>query len=84
MTTNPDETTRLARIAAELLVACPPPRVADGYDLCPCGSGQGWPCTTPRVAWLARGLDRDVQGRAALAAAEAELVGDDGVSRWSW
>ncbi|MFF9908785.1 hypothetical protein ACF1HU_35895 [Streptomyces olivaceus] len=47
---------RLATIA-ELITPCPPPDVANGYDMCLCGAGVVWPCNTTKAAWLAGGHD---------------------------
>lgn len=50
-----DEQQRLARIALRVY-PCPAPDAVGGYDLCPCGDGRSWPCSTTIVAWYARGL----------------------------
>ena len=87
MTTNPDPTARLALIA-DLLVECPPPRVADGDDRCPCRTGETWPCPSTQASWLSRGLDPDAQVRAVITDAEAELAHRDAHdptgTRWRW
>jgi hypothetical protein len=59
---------RLAGFAADL-EPCPPPELADGFDLCPCGTGVVWPCRRTRAAWAVRGLDRRVEIRRAFDAA---------------
>ena len=38
---------------------CGPPDIVNGYDMCPCGRGEAWPCEITRAAWIARGLDVD-------------------------
>jgi len=70
-----DAWSRLAAVARELH-PCPPPNIAAGYDLCPCGRGQSWPCGLTRVAWLAHGRDPQAEIRAACQAARAELAAD--------
>jgi hypothetical protein len=58
----------LAQIA-DCIHPCPPPDMAGGYDQCPHGT---WPCPAMKAAWLARGLDRGKQVRAACAATGQE------------
>jgi hypothetical protein len=60
--------TRLAGFA-EQLQPCPPPDLAAGFDLCPCGTGSAWPCRRTRAAWAVRGLNRQAEIRRALDAA---------------
>ncbi len=48
-------------LIATLIQPCPPPDIANGYDMCPCGLGCCWPCPVTRAAWLARGLDPDTE-----------------------
>lgn len=55
---------RLEQIA-KLVAPCPPP--TDGSS-CPCGRG-AWPCSTTRVAWIARGQDPARETQKALRAA---------------
>jgi hypothetical protein len=62
---------RLAVIAA-LLRPCPPPDIAGGFDLCPCGYGGTWPCPVTRAAWIAQGLDPEAETGKVTAKAEAE------------
>lgn len=75
---------QLAAIAA-LVEPCPPPDVWNGYDLCVCGRGQVYPCDLTVAAWLARGLDPEVEQRceidATFPADPAELADD---SQRSW
>jgi hypothetical protein len=59
---------RLAGFAAQL-PPCPPPDIAGGFDLCPCGTGSVWPCRRTRAAWVVRGLDRQTEVRRGLDAA---------------
>lgn len=68
-----DPSARLKTIAA-LISPCPPPDIAGGYDLCPCGRGSTWPCPTTRVAWLAAGLDPTEEARAVCARAMADAA----------
>lgn len=58
------EAERLERIAS-LVPPCPPPDVFGGMDRCPNHGGR-WPCAQTEANWLARGLDRSEQQRAAL------------------
>jgi hypothetical protein len=53
---------RLQQIA-QRVTPCQIPDVAGGWDLC--AHGLPWPCPTTEAAWIARGLDRDEQVRAA-------------------
>lgn len=53
---------------ARRISPCPPPDVFNGYDICPTHPSSGWPCSNTEAAWLARGLDRTEQVKAALAA----------------
>jgi hypothetical protein len=53
----------LLRLIADLAEPCPPPDLLGGWDMCPCGRGVSWPCDHTRVAWLARGLDPDLEAR---------------------
>ncbi|GLZ36341.1 hypothetical protein Lesp02_85280 [Lentzea sp. NBRC 105346] len=66
---------------ADLVPACPPPDIAQGYDPCPCGRGQSWPCSLTRAAWLARGLDVHDEIRAAcqVAANKWPMTSEEGV-----
>jgi hypothetical protein len=68
---TPDE--RLAKIA-EVLKPCGAPDIAGGYDLCPCGSGEAWPCQMTQAAWLAAGLDLNTEVRKVTKAAEIEMA----------
>ena len=65
---------RLIRIAELIPGPCPPPDIAGGFDMCPCGSGQAWPCTSTQAAWLATGVDEAAQVRKACKAAELEMA----------
>jgi hypothetical protein len=51
---------------AELLAPCPCPDWTQGYDLCTCGSGQGYPCNITAAAWIARGLEPAAEASRAL------------------
>jgi hypothetical protein len=48
-------------VIADLLRPCPPPDLAGGYDMCPCGYGGSWPCSVTRAAWIARGLNPETE-----------------------
>ena len=61
-------------IIATLIRPCPPPDIAGGYDMCPCGDGCSWPCPTTRAAWIARGLDPDEQVQIACRKAAHEIA----------
>jgi hypothetical protein len=61
---------------SELLTPCPEPGIADGRDLCPCGSGEVWPCKITRAAWLTAGLDPDAEMRKVLDAAKAAMAAE--------
>ncbi len=53
---------RLQQIARRIS-PCPAADVAEGWDLC--AHVLPWPCPSTEAAWIARGLDRDEQIRAA-------------------
>lgn len=48
---------------AQRTLPCPTPDLLTGITLCPCGTGEPWPCQDTEVAWLARGLDPAEQVR---------------------
>lgn len=73
-----DRQAGLLALALEYLVACPPPDIAHGWDLCP--HGETWPCKTTRAAWELRGLDAEEQRNAAFAAVRAAWARDAEVS----
>jgi hypothetical protein len=64
-------------IIATLIHPCPPPDIAGGYDMCPCGLGCSWPCPKTRAAWLARGLDPDTEISKVTARVKAETEAPD-------
>ena len=66
---------------AALLVPCPPPDVAAGFDRCPCGHHGSWPCPTTRAAWLARGIDPDAEVGRVMADVAVEAPPPEGC-RW--
>jgi hypothetical protein len=68
-----DRLSERCRQIAGLISPCPEPGITDGRDLCPCGSGQVWPCDQTRAAWLAAGLDPDEEVRKVIAAADAAV-----------
>ena len=72
-----NETERLAKIAELLPGPCPPPDIAGGFDLCPCGYGGAWPCDQTRAAWLATGVDGDAEVQKACRAAAAEMEAEE-------
>ena len=53
---------------------CSAPDVANGYDLCPCGSGSTWPCAATKAAWLARGFDPDDEAGRIMRAVQNEMA----------
>lgn len=61
---------KLAAIAGLLPGPCPEPGIADGNDMCVCRSGEVWPCSITRAAWLAAGADPEAEIRKVLDAAE--------------
>lgn len=63
----------LTQIAGLLPSPCGEPGIADGNDLCPCGSGEVWPCSLTRAAWLATGRDPQAEMRKVLDAAKAAM-----------
>lgn len=67
---------RLAQIA-ELIPACPEPGIAQGNDMCVCGSGEVWPCSITQAAWLARGLDIEEENRKVLAVVKKEMAAEE-------
>ena len=66
---------RLTRIG-ELITPCPPPDMAAGIDLCPCGTGQTWPCARTMAAWLAAGENPDTQIRLACQACSQQMAAE--------
>lgn len=64
---------RFARIA-ELIVACPEPGIASGMDMCICGSGEVWPCSTTQAAWLAGGLTVEDEMRRQLEPVKQQMA----------
>jgi hypothetical protein len=60
-------------LIATLLVPCPVPDIANGYDMCPCGQGCSWPCPATMAAWIARGLDPGTEINRAIAQALAAM-----------
>lgn len=70
---TPEE--RLDRIA-ELLPACPEPGIANGNDMCVCGSGEVWPCGGTQAAWLARGLNIEEENQRILVAVKQEIAAE--------
>jgi hypothetical protein len=61
-----DLVSTLDEIAALLPGPCPEPGIAQGNDMCPCGSGEVWPCNLTRAAWLAAGADPEAEVRRVL------------------
>jgi hypothetical protein len=58
--------------AAEHLVPCPVPNIAEGYDLCSCGSS--WPCAKTELAWRIKGLDPSQETARAINSVRLSLV----------
>jgi len=65
------------QVIAELLAPCPPPDIAHGYDLCPCGTGCSWPCAKTRAAWLAHNLNPDTEISTVIDRVKAECSAPD-------
>jgi hypothetical protein len=74
---------RLAKIAELLPAPCPEPGIAGGVDACVCGSGETFPCSITRAAWLARGLDPGEEIQMVLAPIKRQM-GDAGVWMVIW
>lgn len=66
----------LAQIANLLPAPCGEPGIADGNDLCPCRSGEVWPCNVTRAKWLATGRDPEAEVRKVLDAAKATMAAE--------
>ena len=66
----------LGTIAELLPEPCREPGIADGNDLCPCRSGEVWPCSLTRAAWLAAGLDPAAEMRKVLDAAKRQMAAE--------
>jgi hypothetical protein len=71
---TPDE--RLAKITELLPSPCPEPGIANGYDMCVCGTGEVFPCSITQAAWLARGLDIEEENRRVLAPVKAQMAAE--------
>ena len=71
---TPEE--RLDRIA-ELLPECPEPGIADGNDMCVCGSGEVFPCSGTQAAWIARGLDIEEENNRILVGVKKQMAADE-------
>lgn len=67
-----------ARTLADRVGACAPPNIADGFDLCTCGSGEAWPCATTRAVWAVSGIDSDAEIKRVCDAAKFEMWSAEG------
>jgi hypothetical protein len=67
---------RLAKIAELLPNPCHEPGIANGMDLCRCGSGEVFPCSITQAAWLAAGLDVAEENRKALAPVKQQMAAE--------